>query len=112
MASLRILPWTGKEAADGTLPLYLVCRHKSRRATLMLEPRIHPRHWNNKRQEVRKSLSDYAKYNEYLAHVRSTGSGAAVRESESVGQDPWVRMPSRAALERRRTVREADFTPR
>ncbi|GMQ82676.1 MAG: hypothetical protein BMS9Abin05_2134 [Rhodothermia bacterium] len=70
MATVRIAPWISKKNAKGHVPLYLVIRHKKERATIAIEGvRLHPRHWNDARQEIRKTHPQYYNLNLYLKNV-------------------------------------------
>lgn len=70
MPKVSIIPWSSKKAPDGTVPLYLVIRHGDQRSTIAIAGvRMHPRHWNAARQEVRKTHRQHHKLNLYIKSV-------------------------------------------
>ena len=69
VANVRVVPWTSKKTSDGTVPLYLVIRHKSRRSTIALPIRIKERDWNVARGEIRKTHPDHYRLNLRLTEM-------------------------------------------
>ena len=79
MAKISIVPWTARKRSDGTVPLYLVIRHKKQRSLIAIEgARLHPRHWNAARQEVRKTYPEYRNLNLYLREVVEKAEAAVL----------------------------------
>ena len=91
MASVRIVAWSAKKATDGTLPLYLVIRHKNQRSTIALPVRIKDKDWNAKRGEVRKTNPDHYRLNLRLTEMLQKGRAAL---QDAVLEDSAVSSPS------------------
>jgi site-specific recombinase XerD len=69
VAKVSIVPWSSKKTADGTVPLYLVIRHKNQRSTVALPVRIKEKDWNALRGEVRKTHPDHYRLNLRLTEM-------------------------------------------
>ncbi len=69
MAKISIVPWRGKKTRDGTVPLYLVIHHRSKRSTIALPVRIKEKDWNPLQKEIRKSNRHHARLNPYLKSI-------------------------------------------
>ncbi len=78
MAKVSIVQLKARKRSDGTVPLYLVIRNKKERSTVALEFSLHPRHWNGKRHEVRKSYLEHRKLNEHLRRVTERAESAVL----------------------------------
>src|SRR5690606_27646359 len=50
MASLGLRLWEDKRTDTSDVPIYLVLRHKNRRATLFTGHRVNPRFWNDRKE--------------------------------------------------------------
>ena len=76
MAKVTIALHEAEARADGTAPLYLVCRHRGARAVLSLGLALRPRDWNDRSREVRKTHPDADRLNEHLRRVLHAGQAA------------------------------------
>lgn len=56
---------------DGKAPLRLRISHKNVRRFVPIDAKIHPRHWNDKTREARKSYKESASINDFLKSVVS-----------------------------------------
>ncbi len=79
MAKISIVPWTSRTRPDGTVPLYLVVRSKKQRSIISLNVSLHPRHWNEGKQEVRKTYREYRKLNKHLRDVIEQAESAVLK---------------------------------
>ena len=79
MAKVSLLPWKGKKSDDGQLPVYLVVRHKGSRATMATDLSLHPKHWNDRSGEVRKTHPNHHDLNRYLSGLRERAQAAIAR---------------------------------
>jgi hypothetical protein len=69
VAKVSIAPWKSKKAPDGTVPLYLVIRHKNQRSTVALPVRIKEKDWNAARGEIRKTHPDHYRLDLHLTET-------------------------------------------
>lgn len=69
MAKVSLSLRDAETRADGTAPLYLVCRHRGARAVLSLGITLHPRDWNARTREVRRSHPDAERLSVHLRRV-------------------------------------------
>ncbi len=79
MAKISIVPWTSRTRPDGTVRLYLVVRSKKQRSIISLNVSLHPRHWNEGKQEVRKTYREYRKLNKHLRDVIEQAESAVLK---------------------------------
>ena len=79
MAKISIVPWTSRIRPDGTVPLYLVVRSKKQRSIISLNVSLHPRNWNEGKQEVRKTYREYRKLNKHLRDVIEQAESAVLK---------------------------------
>ncbi len=63
MAKVTLALRDAETRADGTAPLYLVCRHGGARAVLALGLSLRPRDWNARARELRRSHPDAERTN-------------------------------------------------
>ena len=114
MSKVSIVQLKARKRSDGTVPLYLVLRNKKERSTVALNVSLHPRHWNEKRREVRKSYHEHRKLNEDgpsltdSKHATSCRTVCLLREAQLLQPflillllcryDILVKIPSRCLL--------------
>ena len=88
MAKIRISRWPDKRSASAEAPLYLVLRHKNRRATLALPVLVTERQWNAQAMVVRKAHIHHRRLNAYLRQILTEADTVVttiIREPISTG---------------------------
>ena len=87
MATVRIIARKSKRDDEGTLPLCLPISHKGKERTVSQSERIHEKHWNPRREEVRKSHPHFSKLNSLLSRQRTTAEKIVVH-LKTQGHEP------------------------
>ena len=85
MAKLSLVARPSKEDDAGTRPLYVRIYHNDATRYLSLGFRLHKRHWNAQREDVRKTHPDHPRLNEWLTNVRGACRSAVAEELALAG---------------------------
>ncbi len=78
MAKISIVPWVAKKTPEGTVPLYMVIRHRKQRSTIALPIQIRVKEWNYKEKEVRKTRRHHGKINKHLKELITRAEDAVL----------------------------------
>lgn len=88
MAKITLSLWEDKRTSSREAPVYLVIRHRSKRATVATGVAVEPKHWNDRLQEVRKTADHPVQLNRRLQAIVGEAQAAAA-DLLSEGQEPW-----------------------
>lgn len=88
MAKVSLSLWEDKRSPSHEAPVYVVVRHRGKRATVATGITLLPRDWNEGKQEVRKTQRHAAQLNGRLQQLVAEAQ-AAIAGTIAAGREPW-----------------------
>jgi integrase len=88
MSKITLSLWRDKRTSMKEVPVYVVIRHRSKRATVASGVTVEPKHWNERTGDVRKTHPHAGKLNRRLGEIVTEAQAAAL-DLVAAGREPW-----------------------